>query len=88
MAILYLTAKSDRPTTNQAGGDNPAIVMMTVLGPAPPPHVVMDEMTTIALVWTHAQFLHGTAIRGNALGLSIAAGNVPNFVDLQTGRYG
>src|SRR5262245_63443192 len=45
-------------------------------------------MTTIASVWTHAQFLDGTSIRGHALGLRIAAGNVPSFVDLQTGGWG
>ena len=42
----------------------------------------------MASVWTNAQFLHGTALRGNTLGLRIAAGNVPNFVDLATGGYG
>ena len=45
-------------------------------------------MTTIASAWTHAQFLTGTAIQGHALGLRIAAGNVPNFVDLATGGWG
>ena len=45
-------------------------------------------MTTVASVWTNAQFLDGTAIKGPALGLRIAAGNVPNFVDLQTGGWG
>ena len=39
-------------------------------------------------MWTHNQFLDGTAIKGNPLGLKIAAGNVPNFVDLQTGGWG
>src|SRR5262249_53911389 len=37
---------------------------------------------------THAQFLDGTAIKGHALGLKIAAGNVPSFVDLQSGGWG
>ena len=36
----------------------------------------------------NAQFLDGTAIKGLALGLRIAAGKVPNFVDLQTGGWG
>jgi hypothetical protein len=45
-------------------------------------------MTTVASVWTHAQFLNDDAIKGNALGLRIAAGNVPNFVDPQTGGWG
>jgi hypothetical protein len=45
-------------------------------------------MTTVASVWTHAQFLDGSGIKGPALSLRIAAGNVPNFVDLQTGSWG
>jgi len=44
-------------------------------------------MTTIASVWTNAQFFEGTGIRGYPLGLRIAASNVPNFVDLETGGY-
>jgi len=50
--------------------------------------VVVNEMTTVASVWTHAQFLDGSAIKGNPLGLKIAAGNVPNFVNLETGGWG
>jgi streptogramin lyase len=61
---------------------------MTVAGSKPPAKVTINEMTTIASVWTHAQFLDGAAIRGPALGLRIAAGNVPSFVDLQTGGWG
>ncbi len=45
-------------------------------------------MTTVASVWTNAQFIDGAAIKGPALGLKIAAGNVPNFVDLRTGGWG
>jgi hypothetical protein len=45
-------------------------------------------MTTVASVWTHAQFLDGRAIKGHALSLRIAAGNVPSFVGLQTGGWG
>ena len=37
---------------------------------------------------TNAQFLDGTTLKGYALGLRIAARNVPNFVDLETGGYG
>jgi hypothetical protein len=86
--ILYLVAKGGIPAVNKGGGDNPAIALLSVLGNAPPSKVVVNEMTTVASVWTHAQFLDGTAIKGNALGLKIAAGNVPNFVDLQTGGWG
>ena len=58
------------------------------LGNTPPAKVVINEMTTVASIWTNAQFLDGTAIKGPALSLRIAAGNMPNFVDLQTGGWG
>ena len=87
-ADLYLLAKGGRPSANQASRDNPTLTMISVLGYQPPPRVVVNEMTTVASVWTHAQFLNGAGIQGHALGLKIAAGNVPNFVDLQTGGWG
>src|SRR5262245_5088977 len=86
--ILYLVAKGGEAAVNNGSGDNPAIAMLAVLGNTPPPRVVINEMTTLASVWTHAQFLNGEAIKGHALGLRIAAGNVSNFVDLQTGGWG
>ena len=86
--ILYLVAKGGEATVKKGSGDNPAIALLTVLGNTPPAKVVVNEMTTVASVWTHAQFLDGTAIKGPALSLRIAAGNVPNFVDLQTGGWG
>ena len=85
---LYLVAKGGVATVNKGSSDNPAIALLTVLGNTPPDKVVINEMTTVASVWTNAQFLDGTALKGYALGLRIAAGNVPNFVDLETGGYG
>jgi hypothetical protein len=73
--ILYLVAKGG----DKGSGDNPAISLMAVLGSAPPEKVVINELTTVASVWTNAQFLDGTAIKGPTLSLRIAAGNVPNF---------
>ncbi len=87
-ASLYLVAAGGTPAVSKQGGANPAIALMTVLGSNPPAKVTINEMTTVASVWTHAQFIDGTAIEGYALGLRIAAGNVPNFVDLSTGGYG
>src|SRR6516165_10570374 len=86
--VLYVVAKGGEATVNKGGGDNPAVALLAVLGNTPPLNVVINEMTTVASVWTHAQFLNGTAIKGHALGLKIAAGNVPSFVDLQTGGWG
>ena len=85
---LYLLASGGIPAANKAGGDNPAIFLLTVVGSQPPAYVVINEMTTIASVVTHAQFIDGTSIKGSPLALRIAAGNVPNFVDLETGGYG
>jgi len=87
-AVLYLIAKGGRSAASKASGDNPALALITVLGSKPPARAVVNEMTTVASVWTHNQFIDGTAIRGNRLGLKIAAGNVPSFVDLQTGGWG
>jgi hypothetical protein len=87
-ATLYLVAKGGTSATNKAGGDNPAIALIGVVGAKPPTTVTINEMTTIASVWTHNQFIEGTAIKGQPLQLKIAAGNVPSFVDLATGGWG
>ena len=83
---LYLVATGGQPRGKD--GDNPAIALLLVVGSRPPAHVVIDEMSTLASVITHNQFIDGTAIKGPALALRIAAGNVPNFVSLETGDYG
>jgi len=85
---LYLVAQRGQPAANKASGDNPRIALMTVLGAKAPASVTINEMTTVASVWTHAQFIDGTAIKGQPLQLKIAAGNVPSFVDLETGGWG
>jgi hypothetical protein len=87
-STLYLGAQGGRPTASPVSGDNPAIALVTVVGATQPATVTINEMTTVASVWTHNQFIDGTAIKGHALGLKIAAGNVPSFVDLQTGGWG
>ena len=87
-ASLYLISAGGEPANARTAGNNPALSLLTVLGSQPPAKVTINEMTTIAAVWTHAQFIDGAGIKGHALGLRIAAGNVPNFVDLETGGYG
>jgi hypothetical protein len=84
---LYIIAKGGEPTARR-GGDNPAIALLAVVGDRSPEKVTVNEFTTVASVWTHNQFIDGTAINGPALGLKIAAGNVPSFVDLGTGGWG
>jgi len=85
---LYLTAVGGKSSADKTGGDNERMALMTVLGGTPPASVVINELTTIASVWTHCQFIDRAEIRGHALALRIAAGNVPNLVDLATGDLG
>ena len=85
---LYLVARGGQPTANKSSGANPAIALITVLGTKPPAQVTVNEFTTIASVWTHNQFIDAAGIKGSPLALRIAAGNVPNFVDIATGGYG
>ncbi len=86
--ILYLIAAGGVPTASKTGGDNPAVVLLSVLGNKPPQQVVVNELTTVASAFTAARFIKGGAISGNLLGLRIAAGNTPNLVDLETGGWG
>ena len=85
---LYLVAIGGVSAANRGSGNNPAIALITVVGSKPPAKVVINEMTTVASVWTNAQFLNDTTLQGQPLSLRIAAGNVPNFVDLETGGWG
>jgi hypothetical protein len=85
---LYLVASGGEAVNGKIRGDNPVLVLLAVLGNQPPAKVTINEMTTVASVWTNAQFLEGVAIKGYALGLRIAAGNVANFVDITTGGWG
>src|SRR5271154_904838 len=87
-AILYLVATGGEPKANKGSGDNPALVLLAVLGGNPPPKVLINELTTVASAFTAARFIDGDSISGNPLGLRIAAGNVPNLVDPVTGRWG
>jgi hypothetical protein len=86
--VLYLVAKGGtaKASTNQTPND--AIGLMAVLGTSLPKTVTVNEFSTIASVWTSAQFLAGEILSDKPLGLRIAAGNVPNFVDLESGGYG
>ena len=86
--ILYLVASGGVPKASKAGGDNPGIVLLSVLGKDPPEKVVVNELTTVASAYTAARFINQTSISGNLLGLKIAAGNAPNLVDPVTGTWG
>jgi hypothetical protein len=86
--VLYLAAEGGTPLAAANPTPNSALALLAVLGPTPPKTVTVNEFTTVASVWTCAQFLWGDVLGGPLLGLRIAASNVPNFVDLETGGYG
>src|SRR5208283_1767225 len=79
--VVYLIATGGEPKAGGDKGPNPAITLMATLGTIPPKQVTINELTTVASVWTGAQFLKGAALSGSTLGLNIASGNVPNLVD-------
>jgi len=87
-SVLYVIAKGGTPKAAADKGTNEDIALLAVLGCTPPKNVVVNEFSTIASVWTSAQFLKGESLSGTKLGLRIAAGNVPNLVDLETGGLG
>jgi hypothetical protein len=87
-SVLYVVAKGGTPQAASDKGPNDAIALLAVLGGTPPKSVVVNEFSTVASAWTSAQFLKGEVLSGTKLGLRIAAGNVPNLVDLETGGFG
>jgi hypothetical protein len=87
-SVLYVVAKGGTPKAATSKGANDAIALLAVLGSTPPDCVTLNEFSTVASAFTAAQFIKDGAISGNPLGLRIAAMNVPNFVNLQTGSWG
>ena len=85
---VYVVARGGTPEARPDRSNNPALALLAILGATPPKSVTINEFTTVASVWTNAQFLEGETLKGHALGLKIAAGNVPSFVDLATGGWG
>ena len=59
-AILYLVAAGGTPAASKQAGNNSELAFLSVLGSQPPAKAIVNEMTTVASVWTHAQFLDGT----------------------------
>ena len=85
---LYVMVQGGRAVADGGRDPNGGLTLLTVLGATLPKRITINELTTVASAFTNAQFIHGEEISGNALSLRIAAGNVPNFVDLETGTWG
>jgi hypothetical protein len=84
-AVRYIVASGGNPAK---GGGNATLALLTVLDSKVPNEVVVNEFTTVASAFTAARFIEGDSLSGNPLGLRVAAMNVPNFVDLNTGNWG
>ena len=87
-SVLYIVAKGGTPKAAVSKGSSDAIMLLAVLNNKAPQNLVVNEFTTVASAFTAARFIHRESISGNLLGLRIAAGNVPNFVNLETGSWG
>ena len=85
-SVLYLVAKGGTPKAGK--GASESLALLALLGNAPPKKVTVNELTTVASAFTAARFIQGESISGNPLGLRIAAMNVPNLVNLQSGGWG
>ena len=86
--VFYLIASGGKSKLASGKGSNAAISLMAIVGTTLPKYATINELTTVASVYTGIQFLNGSVLSGDALGLKIAAGNVPNLVNLETGGLG
>ena len=74
--FYYLTAAKDKTE------------LMLALGKSTPRSVTLSELSTIASVFTHAQFINKGRIQGPDVSLAIASGHVKNLVNPKTGLWG
>lgn len=86
--IIYAVARGGKPEGSVSA--NEALAFLTVIGEVNdrPGSVTLNEITTIASVWTYAQFLNGSSIVGNGTGIYNAAANVRNIANIETGGPG
>ena len=90
--LLYLVATGGNPGLG-VGGNNPALAMMTALGRcstvSAASFIFVDEVTTVASVYTLAPFMQDYAHIGtasaNIAALANAFGSVPTLVNTATG---
>lgn len=84
---FYIVATgTPKAARNQGAGRT--IELVTLLKAPLAETVTVNELTTVASAFTAAQFIKDGAIKGDPLGLRIAAGNVPGLVDPVTGQWG
>ncbi|HEX6039317.1 hypothetical protein [Longimicrobium sp.] len=74
-AIHYATA-----------GVGGSVLLAAVIGPKVTGEIVINELTTVAAVYSMAQLTHDGAIQGSPLPLRVAAGMSANLADVRTGE--
>ena len=84
---LYVVAKGGVASADKSGGDNPSLALLSALGGAPPAKVASTNDDRGFGVDERAVPRRGR-VEGPAPSLDVAAGNVPNFVDLSTAAWG
>lgn len=84
---LYIVANGGVAGVNKSAGDNSALAFLAVLGGSAPANVTVNEMTSIASVWTNAQFVTDCDQRSRA-GSQHRGRQRAHFVDLSTDGYG
>lgn len=63
-----------------------SVVLITVVGPSIDGEIVINELTTVAALFSMAQFARGTVISGAGFRLRIAAGMCANLALAKTGE--
>lgn len=73
--VFYVTARTAQ-----------GVDLMTLIGPELPDEIVVNELTTVAAVWSASRFMSGTNLGGDAFGLQIAAKMNANVVSIRDGE--
>ncbi len=64
-----------------------ALTLASALGPGPvPARVAANDLTTVAMAYAMAQFIHGHSVQGESPGLQNAADMSGDLVDVETGQ--
>lgn len=87
-SVIYLTTSGGRRTA-QANEVPAGFVLATVLGQSPAASsYTVNELTTVAAAFSMAQFINGSAMDGNSVGLQMSSRMVRNLVDIESGAPG
>lgn len=82
---LYLVSSAGKIENKNVG----ALTLLAILPSSSIQEVVVNELTTIGSIWPNAQqFDAKQGLSGSVNGVKIGSAQVPNLVDVSTGRFG